>query len=115
VRALCVTDDRALELRDIPTPTEPPPGYLLVDIQTAAINHGDKTFLRNPAAAGNVPAVRLNEVWGASASGRVIAAGAGVPRAYESRPVAIYRSLQRGLPDEQQLLHHPLCWSATAP
>jgi NADPH:quinone reductase-like Zn-dependent oxidoreductase len=56
VKAICVTADRSLELRDIPTPTEPPPGYLLVDIEGSAINHGDKTFLKTPQAAGNTDA-----------------------------------------------------------
>jgi NADPH:quinone reductase len=98
VKAICVTRDRALELQDIPTPTEPPPGYLLVDIEASAINHGDKTFLKTPLAAGSVPAMRLYEVWGACASGRVVAVGASVPPAYAGRPVAIYRSLQRDVP-----------------
>ncbi len=98
MKAVCVTEGRALELRDIPTPTEPPPGYLLVDIEAAAINHGDKTFLKAPLAAGNSPAMRLHDVWGASASGRVVSVGAGVPAAYADRSVAIYRSLRRDLP-----------------
>ncbi len=97
MKAVCVTSARALELRDIPTPTQPPPGYLLVDIEASAINHGDKTFLKAPRVAGNALAPRLYDVWGASASGRVIAVGAGVPPAYAGRPVAIYRSLQRDL------------------
>lgn len=98
MQAVCVTADRSLELRDIPTPTEPPPGYLLVDITAAAINHGDKTFLKTPEAAGNAVAFRSYDVWGASASGRVVAVGAGVPPGYAGRSVAIYRSLQRDRP-----------------
>jgi NADPH:quinone reductase-like Zn-dependent oxidoreductase len=98
VKAICVTADRSLELRDIPTPTEPPPGYLLVDIEGSAINHGDKTFLKTPQAAGNTVALLSYNVWGASASGRVVAVGSGVPPGYEGRSVAIYRSLQRGRP-----------------
>jgi NADPH2:quinone reductase len=72
VKAICVSDDRALGLRDIPTPADAPPGYLLVDIEAAAINHGGKTFL----ATLWRPAIRLYEVWGASASGIVVAVGA---------------------------------------
>lgn len=98
MKAICVTPERSLELRDIPTPTEPPPGYLLVDIEASAINHGDKTFLKTPLAAGSALAPRSYDVWGASASGRVVAVGAGVPPGYAGRAVAIYRSLQRDQP-----------------
>ena len=99
MQALCATAKRTLELRDVPTPTEPPPGYLLVDVQAAAINPGDKTFLKAPQAAGNATATRLHDVWGASAAGRVVAVGTGVPADYAvGRSVAIYRSLQRDSP-----------------
>ena len=99
MKAVCVTAERTLELRDVPAPTEPPPGYLLVDIQAAAINHGDKTFLKMPQAAGNALATRVHDVWGASASGKVVAVGTGVPASYAvNQSVAIYRSLQRELP-----------------
>jgi NADPH2:quinone reductase len=98
VKAICVTPDRVLELREIPTPTEPPPGYLLVDIEACAINHGDKTFLKSPQVAGGKLDARVHDVWGASASGRVVAVGPGVPLAYAGSQVAIYRGLQRDLP-----------------
>ncbi len=99
MKALCVTAERDLELRDIPAPTEPPPGYLLVDIEAAAVNHGDKTFLKMPLAAGNNPAARGQDVWGASAAGKVVAVGTDVPADYAvGRSVAVYRSLQRELP-----------------
>lgn len=98
MKAVCVTADRTLELRDIPAPSAPQPGYLVIDIEAAAINHGDKTFLKAPQAAGNSTALRLYDVWGASAAGRVIAVGAGVPDGYAGKSVAIYRSLQRDLP-----------------
>lgn len=98
MKAICVTEQRDLEVRDIPTPSEPPPGYLMVDIAAAAINHGDKTFLKMPQAAGNPFAARLHDTWGASAAGRVVAVGADVPAGYADRQVAIYRSLQRQLP-----------------
>jgi NADPH2:quinone reductase len=98
MKAICVTPDRVLELRDIPMPTEPPPGYLLVDIEACAINHGDKTFLKAPQVAGGKLDARVHDVWGASASGRVVAVGPGAPLAYAGSQVAIYRGLQRDLP-----------------
>ncbi|MEW6339282.1 MAG: Zn-dependent oxidoreductase [Pseudomonadota bacterium] len=90
-----MTPSRELELRDIPTPNEPAPGHVLVDMEASAINPGDKTFLKRPTAAGVALATSRYDVWGASGSGRVIAVGAGVPAEYAGRQVAIYRSLKR--------------------
>lgn len=98
MKAVCATADGSLELRDIPVPTAPPPRYLLVDVKASAVNHGDKTFLKMPQAAGNTLAARLHDVWGASATGKVVAVGTGVPTGYAGQSVAIYRSLQRDLP-----------------
>ena len=95
MKAICVTPSRELEVRDIPTPIEPAPGHILVDMEASAINHGDKTFLKMPAAAGNPLAGGQHDVWGASGSGRVVAVGAGVPAEYAGKQVAIYRSLGR--------------------
>src|SRR5471030_1639714 len=95
MKAICVTPSRGLEVRDIPTPAEPAPGHVLVAMEASAINHGDKTFLKMPNAAGNALAVQQHNVWGASGAGKVIALGAGVPAEYAGRQVAIYRSLGR--------------------
>lgn len=98
MKALCATADRTLALRDVPAPTAPPAGYLLVAIEAAAVNHGDITFLKAPRAAGNTLANRVHDVWGASAVGKVVAVGPDVPAGYAGKSVAIYRSLQRDLP-----------------
>lgn len=95
MKAICVTPSRALEVRNIPTPTDPAPGHVLIDMDASAINHGDKTFLRMPTAAGKELALGLHQVWGASGTGRVVAVGAGVPADYAGKQVAIYRSLGR--------------------
>ncbi|WP_429298394.1 zinc-binding dehydrogenase [Paraburkholderia sp. GAS199] len=95
MKAICVTAARDLEVRDVPTPTEPAPSHVLIDMAASAINHGDKTFLKQPASVGvALPAVR-HDVWGASGAGRVVAVGDGVPSRYVGRQVAIYRSLGR--------------------
>ncbi len=96
MKAVCVTTDRELEVRDVPEPRDPPPGHLLVRVEAAAINHGDKTFLKRPQAAGPALARSGHDVWGASAAGEVVAAGPGVPDGYVGRRVAVYRSLSRG-------------------
>lgn len=95
MKAICVTPDRELEVRDIPTPSAPAPGHVLIDMDASAINHGDKTFLRMPTAAGNALALGPHGVWGASGAGRVVAVGAGVPLEYTGKQVAVYRSLDR--------------------
>ncbi len=96
MRAICVTAGRQLEVREVPEPRDPPPGHLVVRIEAAAINHGDKTFLARPEAAGPALARSLHDVWGASAAGEVTGAGPGVPDGYVGRRVAIYRSIGGG-------------------
>lgn len=95
MKAICVTPERELEVRDIPIPTEPAPGHVLVDMGASAINHGDKAFLKMPAAVGGGLAASQHDVWGVSGSGRVAAVGAGVPADHAGKQVAIYRSLGR--------------------
>lgn len=95
MQAICVTPDRKLALRDIPAPTRPAPGHVLIDMNASAINHGDKAFLHRPTIAGAPLAAVGHDVWGASGSGTVIASGDGVPARYLGRQVAVYRSLDR--------------------
>ena len=92
MQAVTVTASRELEVREVPTPEEAPRGHLLLEIDSAAINHGDKTFLKMPAATTGLNTSKY-DVWGASAAGRVLAAGAGVSAEYVGRKVAVYRSL----------------------
>jgi NADPH:quinone reductase-like Zn-dependent oxidoreductase len=48
MKAVCVTENRELEVRDVPTPTDAPSDHVLVDIEACSINHGDKAFLARP-------------------------------------------------------------------
>jgi NADPH:quinone reductase-like Zn-dependent oxidoreductase len=95
MKAICVTPGRDLEVREIPRPERAAPGHVLVEMTASAINHGDKTFLKLPTAAGNPLAGNRGDVWGASGAGRVVAIGEGVPADYAGRQVAVYRSLGR--------------------
>ncbi|KAM3065056.1 hypothetical protein ACMFMF_011368 [Clarireedia jacksonii] len=97
MKAICVTQDRNLELRDIPSPSNIPSGYLHVKVAAASINHGDKTFLKHPRLPSGE---RLENVWGASAAGIVTHVGTNVPSNYLGRKVAIYRGLK---PDDKVL------------
>ena len=92
MNAVTVTPTRELEVREVPTPTEAPNGHLLIEIDSAAINHGDKTFLKMPAAALGLN-VSQHDIWGVSAAGRVLVTGPGVPALYAGKKVAVYRSL----------------------
>ena len=96
MKAICVTNVRGLEVREVPEPRDPPPGHLVVRGEAAAINHGDKTFLKRPEAARPTLARSLHDIWGASAAGEVVVAGPGVPDGYVGRRVAIYRSIGGG-------------------
>ena len=96
MRAICVTPGRELEVRDVPEPRDPPPRHLTVRIEAAAINHGDKFFLKRPEATGPALARSGHDIWGASAAGEVVAAGPEVPDGYVGRRVAIYRSIGGG-------------------
>lgn len=95
MKALCVTATRDLEVRDVSLPTTAVPGHVLVDMAAAAINPGDKTFLKMRPAGAGVVTDRRDDVWGASGAGTVVAIGDGVPAAYLGKQVALYRSLGR--------------------
>ncbi|MCX2561857.1 hypothetical protein OQ252_10675 [Acetobacter farinalis] len=92
MKAVCVTETRQLEVRDVPTPVDVPEGHILVDVVAAAINHGDRFFLSAPMNSA-VLNERLYGIWGASASGVVRSIGHGVPTEVLGKNVALYRSL----------------------
>jgi len=69
MKAICVTETRKLEIREVPTPSTPPPCYINVSIAASPI-------------------------WGASAAGTVSKIGPDVPASYLNRKVAIYRGLK---------------------
>jgi NADPH:quinone reductase-like Zn-dependent oxidoreductase len=114
MKAVCVKPDRSLEVRDVPTPTAPPEGHVLVRMAASAINHGDHTFLKMRSLLG-LPSSR-HDIWGASGAGRIVAVGPGVPTGFAGRQVAIYRSLSAilssetiGLWSEMAQVHHLSC------
>ena len=92
MQAVTVTAARELECREVPTPEQAPSGHLLLEIDAAAINHGDKTFLKMPAATTGLNTSK-EDIWGASAAGHVLMVGAGVPAEFLAKKVAVYRSL----------------------
>lgn len=94
MKAICVTPTRILEVREVPSPSTPPSGYINVRINSAAINHGDKTFLKLPPSARLTTGAQLENVWGVSGTGTVIEIGPDVPSRYLGRKVTMYRGLK---------------------
>lgn len=92
MQAITVTPARDLELREVPTPDSAPRGHLLLEVKAAAINHGDKSFLKMPSLTTGLNGSK-HDIWGASAAGRVLAVGPGTSSEYLGRNVAVYRSL----------------------
>ncbi|NYF90133.1 zinc-binding dehydrogenase [Tunturiibacter empetritectus] len=114
MKAVCVNANRKLEVQDVSTPNDPPPGHLIVDVEAAAINHGDKAFLANPSIAGVLLKTSAYGIWGASCAGAVRAVGEGLTAELVGRTVAIYRSLSQsehtvGLWSEQALVPRTSC------
>jgi len=115
MKAICVTDARALELREVPEPrgADLPGDHVLVEMEASAINHGDKMFLARPTTASGLNTSR-HDIWGASGAGRVLAAGDDVSVDLIGRKVAIYRSLTAsphtvGLWSEQAVVPFTSC------
>jgi len=96
MKAVCVTESRALEVREVPTPANPPSGHILVAIKACGINHGDKTFLARPLSTIGLN-TSLHDIWGASAAGKVLSLGQDVPAEFAGKSVALYRSLTPSL------------------
>jgi NADPH2:quinone reductase len=85
MKAICVTPDRTLTVRDVPPPGDPAPEHVVIRVEACTINPGDKFFLSAPplrAAPGS-----QHDVWGASGAGTVLAVGTGVPPEWVGRSV----------------------------
>lgn len=94
LKAICVTESRILEVRDVPTPENPPSGHILVALDSATITHGDKFFLTRPLPGGGMAGGRY-DVYGSNGAGTVIGVGPDVPAEYAGKQVAIYKALVR--------------------
>ena len=108
LKAICVTQSRTLEIREILAPEHVPSGHVLIELDSATITHGDKFFLTRPLPGGGMSGGRF-DVYGSNGAGRVIAIGPDVPPRYAGRQVAIYKTLARsqesvGLWSEQVLV-----------
>ncbi len=93
MRAICYTEERSLEVREVPSLTEPAPGHVLVSMDSASIMHGDKFFLSHPLPNGTW-ATALHDIYGSNGGGTIAAIGAGVPKKYLNRKVAICKALR---------------------
>lgn len=93
MKAVCYTEDRSLEVREVPTLTAPAPGHVLVKMDSACIMHGDKFFLTHPLPNGTW-ATALHSIYGTNGAGTVSAIGEGVPERFLGRKVAICKALK---------------------
>ena len=86
MRALQLTDDRKIEVREVPAPETPEPGEVTLRLQAVALNHIDVWGWRGMAFAKR----KLPLTVGAEASGIVEAIGAGVSNVLPGQLVSIY-------------------------
>ena len=86
MRALQLTDDRKIEVREVPAPEAPEPGEVTLRLQAVALNHIDVWGWRGMAFAKR----KLPLTVGAEASGIVEAIGAGVSNVLPGQLVSIY-------------------------
>ncbi len=94
MKAICVTESRTLEVRDVPIPETIPSGHILLTLDSATITHGDKFFLTRPLPGGGMVGGRY-DVYGSNGAGTVVAMGPDVPARYTDKQVLIYKSLVR--------------------
>jgi NADPH2:quinone reductase len=84
--------DGVLTVQNVERPQKAEPGHLLVKMKAAAINSGDKFFLKYPTPPGTVKS--LYDIRGVSGVGEVLEVGEGVPVDYVSKNVTFYRQLK---------------------
>ena len=93
MKAICVTEGRTLDIREVPTPEKPARGHVLVKMDSATITHGDKFFLSHPLPGGAMSGGR-HAVYGSNGGGAVIAVGDDVPSKYFDAKVSVYKTLK---------------------
>lgn len=91
MKAVVLTDDN-LSVQNVEKPQDAAPGHLVIRMNSAAINSGDKFFLRFTPLPWMVRS--RYDIRGVSGVGTVIKTGEGVPAEYEGKNVAFYRQLK---------------------
>lgn len=93
MRAICLTNDKGVALKNVPKPTKAESEHMLIKMDSCAINHGDKAFIGGAFPPGTIP-VSLYEICGVSGAGKVIEVGDRIPQKYKGKNVAVYKSLK---------------------
>jgi NADPH:quinone reductase len=91
MKAIVLSGDD-LVVQNVDKPQTTTPGHLIIKMNSSTINSGDKFFLKNPSPPG--VAYSLYGIKGVSGAGLVLQSGAGVPAAFQGKPVAFYRNLK---------------------
>ena len=87
-----VLDNDDLIVKNVENPQTATPGHLIVKMEAAAINSGDKFFLRFPPIPGMTTS--LHGIKGVSGTGVVLQIGDGVPAEYLGKHITFYRNLK---------------------
>ncbi|HTN35600.1 MAG TPA: zinc-binding dehydrogenase [Arachidicoccus sp.] len=93
MKAICLSNEKSVEIQEIPRPQRAQPGHLLIKMLACGINAGDIAFIGGAFPKGSIP-VSLYDIRGVSGVGTVMEVGEGVSPKYNGRNVAIYRSLK---------------------
>jgi NADPH2:quinone reductase len=91
MKAIVLSDDK-LVVQSVEKPAKAAPGHLIIKMDSAAINSGDKFFLKYPSPLG--VAKSLYDIKGVSGTGLVLQIGDGVPVEYQGKNVTFYRNLK---------------------
>ncbi len=91
MKAIVLSND-ILMVQNVERPQMAKPGHLIIEMNSSAINSGDKFFLKYPAPPGAVSS--LYDIKGVSGAGKVLQTGEGVPNEYLGKNVTFYRQLR---------------------
>jgi NADPH2:quinone reductase len=92
MKAICLVPNEGVKLQNVEKPQKAEAGHLIVQMDSFAINPGDKAFISRPLPLGAVAS--LYNIYGVSGAGTVLETGPGVPERYTGKKVALYRSLK---------------------
>ncbi len=93
MKAVCITSDNRVELKQVPTPEKAKPGHLIIKMEACGINPGDMSFIAGAFPPGFMPESQ-HDICGVSGAGKVIDVGEDVPSGYKNKNLAIYKSLK---------------------
>lgn len=92
MKAIKVTENKSVELVELPKPGKAPAEHIIIKMHSCGINAGDNGFINGIFPKGSIPESQ-HDLGGVSGAGIVIEVGEGVPEEYKGKNVTVYRSL----------------------